>query len=120
MYAVHEEDVHATVLPGRDVLQLLTTDWGCESIRMGVSIFSPNAHAPGHVHDSEEEAIYILEGSGRMHVGDRVEEVRPGTAVYVPPGVEHSVENTGAKPIKLVYAFSPPAAIGAYPDVAHE
>jgi len=119
MYTVHERDVQPTVLVGRRVLQLLTAQLGCKDLCMGVSIFSANFHAPGHIHETAEEAIYILEGSGRMHVGDSVEAITPGTAVYIPAGVEHSVENTGEKPIKLVYAFSPPVVVGEYRDIAH-
>lgn len=120
MYAVHESDVQSKAFPGRNVLELLTADLGCKNICMGVSIFPPRAHAPGHIHETEEEGVYILEGHGRMHVGDCVEEIRPGTGVYIPPGVEHSVENTGNEPIKLVFAFSPPVIIGAYPDIVYK
>ncbi len=117
MYAIHEDDVQAKALLGRDVLQLLTEESGCRNISMGVSFFAPHAHAPGHIHEKEEEVIYIVAGRGRMHVGNSFEKIRPGTAVYIPAGMEHSVENTGDEPIKLVYAFSPPVIAGTYEDI---
>jgi quercetin dioxygenase-like cupin family protein len=117
MYAVCEEDVPATILSGRSVLQLLTEKSGCKNISMGVSFFAPRAHAPGHIHEQAEEAIYIVAGVGRIYIGDSIESLTPGTAVYIPAGVEHSVENTGPEPIKLVYAFSPPVVPGTYADI---
>lgn len=116
MYAVHENDVEVKALLGRDVLELLAAKSGCKNICMGVSFFAPHAHAPGHIHKEEEEVVYIVAGHGRIHIGDSFEELRPGTAVYIPVGMEHSVENTGDEPIKLVFAFSPPVISGTYRD----
>ena len=41
-------------------------------------------------------------------------ECEPGTCVYVPPGVEHSINNTGDEVLKVVYVFSPPVVQGSY------
>jgi mannose-6-phosphate isomerase-like protein (cupin superfamily) len=42
-----------------------------------------------------ETILYILEGSGRTYVEDRVVEWKTGDAVYVPVWAWHSHENTG-------------------------
>jgi mannose-6-phosphate isomerase-like protein (cupin superfamily) len=55
-----------------------------------------------------------------MHVGDSSAEIRPGSAVYIPSGVEHSVENTGEEEIKLVFVFSPPVVSGSYADIVYD
>lgn len=41
------------------------------------------------------EVYYILEGSGRMHVGPETADVKAGQAVYIPPKAVQSIENTG-------------------------
>ena len=47
------------------------------------------ADAELHYHKKLTEIYYILEGTGEMELdGDRV-PVRPGTAVFIPPGVRH-------------------------------
>jgi quercetin dioxygenase-like cupin family protein len=120
MYARHENDVPPQTLRGRKVKTLLDEGIGCHNLCMGIAIFDTPGRAPGHVHKAEEETIYILNGYGRMHIGDYVEELRPGVAVYIPAQVEHSVENMGNEPIKLVFAFSPPVISGSYPDIIHE
>jgi quercetin dioxygenase-like cupin family protein len=117
MYARHENDVPPRTLRGRKVKTLLDQSVGCHNLCMGIAIFHEPGRAPGHVHQAEEETIYILSGYGRIHVGNYVEELRPGVAVYIPAQVEHSIESLGNEPIKLVFAFSPPVVSGSYPDI---
>jgi mannose-6-phosphate isomerase-like protein (cupin superfamily) len=42
-----------------------------------------------HYHERCTEYYYILEGTGTMQVGDETVEVRPGTAILIPPGCPH-------------------------------
>lgn len=42
-----------------------------------------------HIHKEHEEFLYILEGEGWAHIGDKKFKVKPGDLVYCPAGVEH-------------------------------
>jgi len=49
-----------------------------------------------HIRDSEKhyhreitEFYYVLEGTGRLELDEEEIELRPGLAVYIPPGVRH-------------------------------
>jgi len=49
-----------------------------------------------HIRDSEKhyhkgctEYYYILEGSGTMELGEDEVQLRPGTAIVIPPGLAH-------------------------------
>ena len=42
-----------------------------------------------HYHERCTEFYYILEGNGTMQVGEETVEVRPGTALLIPPGTPH-------------------------------
>ena len=49
-----------------------------------------------HIQDSEKhyhkgctEYYYILEGSGTMELGEDEVQLRPGTAIVIPPGLAH-------------------------------
>jgi mannose-6-phosphate isomerase-like protein (cupin superfamily) len=64
------------------------------------------AVAPHH-HREIEEIYYILSGRGVMKVGDEKREVAAGDAIYVPRGNSHTLENTGAEPIKLLLVCGP-------------
>lgn len=70
-------------------------------------------------HEGVEEIYYVLRGSGWFILGDQRFAVRPGTAVYVPPGVGHRAINGGADEMELLW-FNTPSAFGrlaGYEDV---
>src|SRR5436305_13183434 len=52
--------------------------------------------APLHVHHSDDEAWYVLEGTLRFKVGDEIFEAEPGNAVLAPKGVPHAYGNARA------------------------
>lgn len=47
------------------------------------------------------EVYYILEGKGRMHVGEDVADVSPGCVIDIPPQAVQFIENTGS--VDLVF-----------------
>lgn len=49
----------------------------------------PGVVAPPHVHDTEEEAFFVLEGNLVFLLGDREIDAPPGTYVYIAPGTVH-------------------------------
>src|SRR6266705_3547360 len=54
----------------------------------------PSGSSTGlHVHRVHEEAFYMLEGECEWQVGSQSVRARPGTFVFVPPGVPHSITN---------------------------
>lgn len=62
---------------------------------------APGGHTPRHAHAFEHEN-FILEGKGRLLIGDTWHEVGPGDVAFVPPGVEHTYENAGDGPFKFL------------------
>jgi mannose-6-phosphate isomerase-like protein (cupin superfamily) len=47
--------------------------------------------ATRHHHRRTTEVYYILEGRGKMELGDETVEVEPGTVVTIAPGTPHRV-----------------------------
>lgn len=64
-----------------------------------------------HHHLETEEVYYILEGRGRMTVGEEAREVGMGDAVFIPRGSAHTLENTGAGPMRLLLICGPAYAL---------
>ncbi len=58
----------------------------------------PRLIAPPHLHRSDDEAWYVLEGTLRVRVGDEEVEACAGSAVFVPRGTPHTYWNPGADP----------------------
>ena len=53
------------------------------------------------------EVYYFLSGLGRFTVGGQVVQVEAGTTVYVAPGEEQSLENTGVVEIAFLCLVDP-------------
>ena len=59
------------------------------------------------------EVYYLIEGCGCMHIDDASAEVAPGDAIWIPPGAQQWVENTGTVILRFIALVSPPWA----PDI---
>ena len=47
---------------------------------------------PAHTHNREDESYYILEGSIRFWVGDKIIDAKAGDFVHLPKGLPHRFE----------------------------
>jgi mannose-6-phosphate isomerase-like protein (cupin superfamily) len=72
------------------------------------------AHAvvkPGQVTRSHSlknsEVYYILKGNGVMHINGESANVRPGQAVYIPPGSRQYIRNTGESDLIFLCIVDP-------------
>ena len=72
----------------------------------------PGVGLPLHKHSHPvEELLYVLRGKGIETVGDEQRKVGPGTAIFIPPEVEHRIENTGDEMLMLLVVVSPPGIV---------
>lgn len=78
---------------------------GTRRMRFSVGYFGPGEGLAAHIHPESEEVYYVVRGSWTVYAGEgrRPVEVEADTAVYIPPGTVHGVENTGSE--RLVIAF---------------
>ena len=60
-----------------------------------------------HHHTETEEVYYIIEGRGRMTVGDEVQDVEEGDAIFIPRRSAHSLKNTGSMPMTILLVCGP-------------
>src|SRR5215831_6910612 len=67
----------------------------------------PGATIAPHHHEVLEEIYYILEGEGRMRVGDEERDVSAGDAVYIPRCARHALTNTGAQTMRILLVCGP-------------
>ena len=101
-----EGRVTPTLMGERSFRVLVNPDVGCRRMTQFTGVI-PTGRAPLHAHP-HEEAVYILAGSGRLWIEDEpVGELRPGSVVFFPIGVRHTLENTGPEDMKVLGAFSP-------------
>ena len=114
--ALHEDDVDALGLPGRELSWLVAPGAlaanHCSACMIRVA--PGDKVRPAHSHPNGEEVIYIIQGSGRVLVDGEVSSVRPGTAVLFPRGAVHMLHNTGSEQMKVVCFFAPPTNLENY------
>lgn len=63
---------------------------------------------PMHIHDNEEEALYVLDGTIDIFLGDAVVDAWAGTFCMIPRGTVHSYRSTSPAPARLLLILSPP------------
>ena len=66
--------------------------------------------APLHLHHSEDEAWYVLEGALGFRVGDEEVEAEAGRAVIVPARTPHSYWNATSARTRYVIVMGPRTA----------
>jgi len=110
MYIIHEDDVEARELPGRKYKVVVgPQNFGkSKNMLFGIASFPPKSIMPGHIHKKEEEIVYFLNGYGEMFFNGIPEIIKKGSVAYIPPGVEHSINNKSNETMNLIYVFSPP------------
>lgn len=64
------------------------------------------ATAPHH-HERTEEIYYILSGSALMTLAGESRPVGPGDAIAIPPGLVHTIRNTGPEELVFLCTCAP-------------
>lgn len=85
---------------------VINPDAGCLEVTQFVG-WIPPGRAPTHYH-LYDEVMYILDGDGVLHLeGHPDTPITTGTCIHLPPPVEHCVENTGDRPLRVLGVFHP-------------
>jgi mannose-6-phosphate isomerase-like protein (cupin superfamily) len=74
-----------------------------QTLTMGQTIIYPTGSTTGHAHPDTEEVYYVVSGEGEMVVGEDRYPIKPGDALYVPPGEFHTTFQTGNVPLVVVW-----------------
>ncbi len=94
-YMVNERDVewelHPAGLPGVELKKLRSRDTGDHEDSIAIVRVRSKAVVPPHVHEREDDNLYVLSGRARMRVGSEVFEIGPGAQITAPAKVEHEI-----------------------------
>jgi quercetin dioxygenase-like cupin family protein len=93
------------VEPGLFGIKLIDGETGSHGVALLRGWLRPGARHSPHTHTAEE-AVVFLSGDGVVWIGGHRQPVGPGDAVWIPPGVVHSTENTCKEDLTFVAAFS--------------
>ncbi len=79
---------------------------GSPNMAVGTQVLDAGLGIPMHMHEREDEVLFVHGGGGVAVVGGRRETVGEGDTVYVPHGVWHGVETRGTG-IDLLWVVTP-------------
>ena len=72
-----------------------------------ISCYAPMACVARHKHQVQEQIYHVLEGEGLMEIGNTSRVVRKNDFVFLPPGVDHSLQNSGTGNLVFLVITSP-------------
>ena len=80
---------------------------GSRRIDHRISAYRPKGFVAPHTHRIQEQIYHILEGEGLVRIDGVDRVVRRHDVVFVPPGVEHALYNTGLEQLVFLVITSP-------------
>ena len=60
-----------------------------------------------HTHKVQEQVYHILEGEGLMEFGGQRRVMRKHDVIFIPPGVEHGITNSGLVDLTFIVVTTP-------------
>jgi mannose-6-phosphate isomerase-like protein (cupin superfamily) len=103
--------------PTRDPVRIKVSPPGSGRFAMIVQEMAPGSRVPVHLHEREDEIIFIQRGSGRATVGDHTAALGAGSTLHVPQGTWHGGENTGSETLVWVAIYSPSGFEGYFREI---
>ena len=81
---------------------------GAQYISVGSCEIPVGGEIPYHIHEKEEEVMYITGGKGIAITEGVEEEIKAGDLVFMPPGLRHQFKNTGEEVLTFMFFYGPP------------
>ncbi len=83
------------------------TEQSAGSLAIVEHFIPPQAESPWHVHNSQDESLYVIEGAVTVLVGDNRWTVGAGGCTFGPRGVPHGFRVEGETPARLLLICTP-------------
>ena len=80
---------------------------GSKHLDYRISMYQPMARVALHTHKLQEQIYHVLDGEGLMTIDGRDHVVRRHDVIFLPPGVEHAIENSGLVDLVFLVITSP-------------
>jgi mannose-6-phosphate isomerase-like protein (cupin superfamily) len=111
---VHAPDVEPSMSPdsGLSVRRTLGADTDFDPLEQALLECVPGGRAVVSVPGDVEETMFVLEGEGTLETNGDTHQLGPETGLYLPPGSEATLHNTGAVPLRLVAVRVPDPSPG--------
>jgi mannose-6-phosphate isomerase-like protein (cupin superfamily) len=104
----HRQTVPFTTADGSTIRELLAhRNSAIRKQSLAEARLGPGCATTPHHHAVTEEIYYILSGTADMTLGHDTRGVGPGDAIAIPPGLRHTIRNTGATELIFLCTCAP-------------
>lgn len=79
-----------------------------ERLDVRISTYRPRGYVEAHRHEIQEQTYYILAGEGLMELDGERTVVQPHDTIFIPPGIDHAIHNTGLEDLVFMVVTTPP------------
>lgn len=79
---------------------------GSTKLYVATGVVPPDSETPPHLHEVDEEVLYVLEGEITLMLGDEVHTLRAGGTAFIPPGTWMQVSNKSTQPARVLGILS--------------
>lgn len=80
---------------------------GARHLDYRISIYQPMAYVEKHSHKVQEQIYHILDGEGLMEIDGVARVVHKHDVIFLVPGIEHSIANSGLTDLVFLVITSP-------------
>lgn len=80
---------------------------GSRQLDYRISTYQPMGYVERHVHKVQEQVYHVLDGEGLMEIGDETKVVRKHDVIFIPPGIWHSIQNSGLADLTFIVVTTP-------------
>ena len=112
-----DEGEHVS-LGGADVIFKIDAETTGGAFSICETTAEPGRLIPPHLHDTEDEFSYVVEGRIGVLIGDEEYVAEAGSWVIKPRGIAHTYWNPGPEPARLIEIISPPGFEGFFRDLS--
>lgn len=104
---VHEEDIIPSIFSDRQSARLITKEREySETASLHICRILAPLMSDEIFYPDNDELMYLIEGEAQLIYGDKLQDCKPGTAIYVPKGCKYHM--FVKKDSKLLVIIAPP------------
>jgi mannose-6-phosphate isomerase-like protein (cupin superfamily) len=104
-------------LGGAEVIFKIDAQTACNAFAICETTAEAGRLIPPHLHETEDEFSYVLEGRIGVLIGDEEYIAETGSWVVKPRGIPQTYWNPGPEPARLIEIIAPPGFEGFFRDL---
>jgi len=94
--------------PGDFIIKVSPKSNGSQHMVLITEDIVPGEEIPTHKHMGQDEIVYIVKGTVRVHLGNLERDLHAGGTVFIPAHTWISAKNVGTDNVSLIGVFSAP------------